>query len=57
MSRTQIYLGEEELKLLDRASEETGASRSELPLFGCAVSRELQQLIDPWGIKYTDPTQ
>jgi Arc/MetJ-type ribon-helix-helix transcriptional regulator len=30
MSRTQVYLGEEELDLLDRASEETGASRSEL---------------------------
>ncbi len=30
MGRTQIYLGEEELKLLDRAVRETGASRSEL---------------------------
>jgi Arc/MetJ-type ribon-helix-helix transcriptional regulator len=30
MSRTQVYLGEDELKLLDRASRETGASRSEL---------------------------
>jgi Ribbon-helix-helix protein, copG family len=30
MSRTQIYLGEDELKLLDHASRETGASRSEL---------------------------
>jgi Ribbon-helix-helix protein, copG family len=30
MSRTQIYLGEDELELLDRASRETGASRSEL---------------------------
>ena len=30
MSRTQIYLGEEELELLERASRETGASRSEL---------------------------
>ncbi len=30
MSRTQIYLGEEELTLLDRAARETGASRSEL---------------------------
>lgn len=30
MSRTQIYLGEGELELLDRASRETGASRSEL---------------------------
>ena len=30
MSRTQVYLGEEELELLDRVSRETGASRSEL---------------------------
>ncbi len=30
MSRTQIYLGEEELALLERASRATGASRSEL---------------------------
>ena len=30
MGRTQIYLGEDELELLERASQETGASRSEL---------------------------
>ena len=30
VSRTQVYLGEEELALLDRASEATGASRSAL---------------------------
>jgi hypothetical protein len=30
MGRTQVYLGEEELELLDRASRQTGASRSEL---------------------------
>lgn len=30
MSRTQVYLGEEELELLERAARETGASRSEL---------------------------
>jgi hypothetical protein len=30
MSRTQIYLGEGELQLLERASHATGASRSEL---------------------------
>lgn len=30
MSRTQVYLGEDELELLERASRETGASRSEL---------------------------
>jgi Arc/MetJ-type ribon-helix-helix transcriptional regulator len=30
MGRTQVYLGEGELELLDRASRDTGASRSEL---------------------------
>ena len=30
MGRTQVYLGSEELDLLDRVSKETGASRSEL---------------------------
>jgi hypothetical protein len=30
MSRTQIYLGDEELELLDRVGRATGASRSEL---------------------------
>ena len=30
MGRTQIYLGDEELELLDRVSRMTGASRSEL---------------------------
>jgi hypothetical protein len=30
MGRTQIYLGKDELELLERASHETGASRSEL---------------------------
>ena len=30
MGRTQVYLGEDELQLLDQASQETGASRSEL---------------------------
>jgi len=30
MNRTQVYLGEHELELLDRASSETGATRSEL---------------------------
>lgn len=33
--RTQVYLGEDELELLDRAGRETGASRSELTR--CAV--------------------
>ena len=30
MSRTQVYLGQDELALLERASRDTGASRSEL---------------------------
>lgn len=30
MGRTQVYLGEDELELLERASRHTGASRSEL---------------------------
>lgn len=30
MGRTQIYLGDEELAALERATHETGASRSEL---------------------------
>lgn len=30
VGRTQIYLGEDELELLERASRDTGASRSEL---------------------------
>jgi Arc/MetJ-type ribon-helix-helix transcriptional regulator len=30
MGRTQVYLGDEELELLDRAAQATGASRSEL---------------------------
>jgi Arc/MetJ-type ribon-helix-helix transcriptional regulator len=30
MARIQIYLGDEELELLDRAGSSTGASRSEL---------------------------
>lgn len=30
VARTQVYLGKDELELLDRAARETGASRSEL---------------------------
>lgn len=30
MARTQVYLGQDELELLDRASRDSGASRSEL---------------------------
>ncbi len=31
---------------------QSGRSAQELPLFGCGVSRELQELIDPLGLKY-----
>lgn len=30
MGRTQVYLGDDELEMLDRAAAETGATRSEL---------------------------
>jgi hypothetical protein len=30
----------------------SGGAAAELPLFGCAVSRSLQTLIDPLGLKY-----
>jgi Arc/MetJ-type ribon-helix-helix transcriptional regulator len=46
MGRTQIYLGDEELELLDRVAKATGASRSELvrravrSLYGSRLSRE-----------------
>lgn len=30
-----------------------GAAEAELPLFGCAVSQSLQDLIDPFRVKYT----
>ncbi|HMU26182.1 MAG TPA: CopG family transcriptional regulator [Solirubrobacterales bacterium] len=30
MGRTQVYLGSEELEMLDRAAADTGATRSEL---------------------------
>jgi hypothetical protein len=29
-----------------------GKSADELPLFGCAVSRALQKMLDPFGLKY-----
>ena len=59
MSRTQVYLGEEELELLERASQSTGASRSELirravrSAFGAkegsARLRALQASAGSWG--------
>jgi hypothetical protein len=33
----------------------TDRSEARLPLFGCAVSKELQQLLDPLSIKYSEP--
>jgi hypothetical protein len=32
-----------------------GRARAELPLFGCAVSRSLQTLLDPLGLRSTTP--
>lgn len=31
---------------------QSGAAPSELPLYGCGVSKELQQILDPMGLKY-----
>ncbi|MEM0924603.1 MAG: hypothetical protein AAGJ83_01065 [Planctomycetota bacterium] len=31
-----------------------GVATESLPVFGCAVSQELQQVIDPFGLKYVD---
>lgn len=51
MTRTQIYLDPEDLKLLDRAAAETGASRSELirravrNSFGSAGSSESLEIL------------
>lgn len=33
-----------------------GRRALELPLLGCAVSRSLQKILDPFGLKYTDGT-
>jgi len=33
---------------------EHGARATRLPVFGCAVSRSLQKLLDPLGLKYRD---
>ncbi len=59
VSRTQIYLGDEELELLDRVAEATGASRSELirravrSTFGARTKAEKLRALDAsagsWG--------
>lgn len=70
MTRTQVYLTEEELALLDRASQASGASRSELirravrATFGGGDGRErvaaLQEAAGIWrdrpftGAEYVD---
>ena len=52
MGRTQIYLGDEELELLDRVARATGASRSELirravrRTFGSATRTEKLRALD-----------
>jgi hypothetical protein len=59
MGRTQIYLGDDELELLDRAAQLTGASRSELvrravrSVFGAQTKAErlraLEASAGAWG--------
>lgn len=52
MGRTQVYLGDEELELLDRVARATGASRSELirravrSTFGEKTKAEKLQALD-----------
>jgi Arc/MetJ-type ribon-helix-helix transcriptional regulator len=52
MGRTQVYLGDEELELLDRVARATGASRSELirravrSTFGETTKAEKLQALD-----------
>jgi Arc/MetJ-type ribon-helix-helix transcriptional regulator len=52
MTRTQVYLGAEEIALLDRVESETGASRSELirravrQAFGEATREERLRALD-----------
>ncbi len=46
------------LAILDReilSRARTEQPQSELPLFGCAVSKRLQDLVDPLGLKYPSP--
>ncbi len=49
MTRTQIYLGTEELELLDREVEATGASRSELIRRAVRWAYGSQKLADKLG--------
>ena len=52
VARTQIYLGDDELELLDRVGQATGASRSELirravrAVFGEATKAEKLRALD-----------
>ncbi len=39
----------EDLEILEAL--QSGATPAELPLYGCGVSKELQQLLDPMGLK------
>lgn len=73
MVRTQVYLGSEELAILDRAAEGSGASRSELirravhQVYGEASTaeklRNLQASAGSWadrefsGAEYVDATR
>lgn len=67
VGRTQIYLGEEELELLDRVARATGASRSELirravrSTFGERTKAEKLRALDAsagsWGARRFTGTQ
>ena len=62
MGRTQIYLGDEELELLDRVARATGASRSELirravrRTFGEKTNTEKLQALDASAGSWRDRT-
>ena len=60
MGRTQVYLGDEELALLDHAARATGASRSELirravrRMFGTISTADKLEALDASAGLWTD---
>ncbi len=60
MGRTQVYLGRDELELLERVSRATGASRSELirravrSAFGESTKAEKRQALDASAGSWSD---
>ncbi len=62
MGRTQIYLGDDELELLDRAAQLTGASRSELirravrGMFGAQTKAEKLRALEASAGLWSDRT-